>query len=383
MSLSEEREIARDCRFFLGDRPCVWHKSEGVVCRCQYYERVGERILIIKLDASGDVLRTTCLLPVMARKWPDAALTWITRRESVPLLEKNPYLTEIVPYGPDAVVHVASRVFDRVINLDAGKIPSGLATMARAKVKTGFFLHEDGHVQASSPEAEKWLNLGVFDDLKKANTRTYQETMCGILGLPTAGLAYVLDIDDEERGEARRHLSGLGLDLSHPILGIHTGGGQRWALKQWTEKGFVELIDLITEKAENGVQVLLLGGSSEKDRNARIASAVKKPVFDGGCDNPLRHFAGLIGHCRVLVSGDSLAMHVALAMGRRVVVLFGPTSSSEIDLFGQGEKIVPDLDCLVCYRVSCDIKPNCMESITAPTVFEAVSRQLDKSAGRG
>ena len=373
MTFPTEKEIAFECRFFLGDRPCAWHKREGCLCRCQHYQPVTGKILLIKLDAAGDVLRTTCLLPPMTRKWPDAALTWITRPDSVPLLDNNPYLTEVIPYGPDAVVQLTSRVFDQVINLDAGKISGGLASMARAKIKTGYALHEDGYVQPCSREAEDWFRMGIFDDLKQSNKKTYQEIMCEILGLGKEGLAYVLKITDEEHRQAFEHLSRLGADISKPILGIHTGGGERWPLKQWTEKGFTNLIDLLSEK---GVQVLLLGGTAERERNERILSSVKEHVFDGGCDNSLRHFAGLIGHCDVILSGDSLAMHIALAMNRRVVVLFGPTSHAEIELFGKGEKIVPDLDCLSCYRTSCDVRPNCMESISVPSVYEAISRQF-------
>jgi hypothetical protein len=51
------REIAFDCKFFRGDRPCSWHKQTGVLCTCDYYEKVEERVLVIKLDAMGDVLR--------------------------------------------------------------------------------------------------------------------------------------------------------------------------------------------------------------------------------------------------------------------------------------------------------------------------------------
>ena len=71
--------VANDCRFFLGDRPCVWHKREGLTCTCVRYETVRTRILIVKLDAMGDVLRTTALLPLIAEMYPGAAITWITR----------------------------------------------------------------------------------------------------------------------------------------------------------------------------------------------------------------------------------------------------------------------------------------------------------------
>ena len=86
-------------------------------------------------------------------------------------------------------------------------------------------------------------------------------------------------------------------------------------------------------------QILLFGGPFEKELNKRIIESFGGRVFDAGSDNSLRHFASLIQHCSVVLSADSLAMHIGLATKRRVVVLFGPTSSSEIDLFGLGEKI--------------------------------------------
>ena len=88
------------------------------------------------------------------------------------------------------------------------------------------------------------------------------------------------------------------------------------------------------------------------------------------------HFAALVGLCNVAVTGDTLAMHVALALGRRVVVLFGPTSAPEIDTYGQGEKVVPDMSCLACYKNACDFVPNCMDLISVDMVRDAVVRQL-------
>jgi len=100
------------------------------------------------------------------------------------------------------------------------------------------------------------------------------------------------------------------------------------------------------------------------------------PLLDPGCDNTVRHFAALLSYCDVVVSGDTLAMHLALALGRRTVVLFGPTSAPEIELYGQGEKVVPDMGCLSCYKNSCDFVPNCMDLISTEMVHAAVVRQL-------
>ena len=71
---SVTREIAFDCRFFVGDRPCTWHKSTGALCPCDHYQKIEERVLIIKLDAMGDVYSTTSRL----LKPPRASITWIT-----------------------------------------------------------------------------------------------------------------------------------------------------------------------------------------------------------------------------------------------------------------------------------------------------------------
>ena len=368
------RPIATDCYYFLGDRPCVFHKQSGALCTCTAYRPISERVLVVKLDAMGDVLRTTALLPALARQHPGAALTWITRPEAVPLLQKNPYIHELVPYGPDATVLLGVRTFDRVINLDAGKVSAGLASMPRSAKRDGYVLSPQGIVEATNREAQAWLETGVFDDIKRAGTSTYQDVMLGILGLAGAEHDYVLHLDDRELAAGRRHLERLGVDWGRPLVGVNTGAGGRWELKQWREDGFVELMRSLS--AERGVQFVLLGGPGERERNQRLATAVGAAVLDPGCDNPVRHFAALVDACDVVVTGDTLAMHIALARGRRLVVLFGPTSAPEIELYGRGSKVLPDMTCLSCYKMQCDFVPNCMDLISVAMVREAVEREL-------
>jgi ADP-heptose:LPS heptosyltransferase len=376
--VGEMREIAFDCKFFLGDRPCVWHKANGVLCTCDHYQKVEQRLLIIKLDAMGDVLRTTALLPALADTHPGTAITWITRRESRPLLERNPYITEVLEYGPDASLQLQTRTFDRVINLDAGKASAALASMAKASQKDGFLLDERGYVQPTNNAARKWLEMGVFDDLKRRGTRTYQDLMLDIIGASGARHRYVLELNEEERARGRMHLQRLGVDLSGPIIGLNTGAGHRWQLKQWREEGYLELIERLAKR--HSAQFVLLGGPEERERHERLKSRSRVPLIDSGCDNAVRHFAAIVASCNVVVAGDTLAMHLGLALGRRVVILFGPTSSAEIEMYGLGEKVVPQMDCLVCYKPTCDFVPNCMDLITTDMVEAAVERQLRLAA---
>jgi len=369
-----DREIAFDCKFFVGDRPCVFHKQTGVLCTCDHYEKVEERLLIIKLDAMGDVLRSTALLPPLAEVHPRAAITWITRKESVPLLQRNPFIAEVLELGPEAMVHLQTRTFDRVINLDASKISAALAAAARSDRKDGFVLDPRGFVQPTNEAARRWLEAGVFDDIKRAGTATYQDRMAEILGLADRQHRYVFELSDEERRRAKVHLDSIGLDSRRPVIGLNTGAGGRWPLKQWREEGYVELVARLARRED--VQFVLLGGPGERDRNERLKAASAVPLIDPGCENPVRHFAALLSHCDLAVTGDTLAMHLALALGKRTVVLFGPTSAAEIELYGLGEKVVPKMECLSCYKTSCDFVPNCMDLISTDMVEYAVLKQL-------
>jgi heptosyltransferase-2 len=368
------RDIAFDCRFFLGDRPCKWHKATGVLCQCDHYQPIVERLLIIKLDAMGDVLRTTALLPALYEAHPHAAITWITRRESRPLLERNPYIDEVLNYGEDALVQLQTRTFDRVINLDAGRTSAALASAARSPRKDGFILDPRGVVQATNPAARDWLQLGVFDDLKRLNVRTYQDLMADIVGLPGCAHRYVFELSADERARGRGQLERLGVDFSRPVIGLNTGAGRRWELKQWREDGYLQLIERLASRHD--AQFVLLGGPEERERHARFQSRSAVPLIDGGCDNPVRTFAALVAACSLVVTGDTLAMHLSLALGCRTIVLFGPTSAAEIELYGLGEKVTPRMECLGCYKPACDFVPNCMDLISTDMVEAAVERQL-------
>jgi heptosyltransferase-2 len=283
-------------------------------------------------------------------------------------------VTEILELGPDALVHLQARTFDRVINLDASKTSAALATAARSPRKDGFVLDPRGVVQATNEAAQRWLEAGIFDDIKRKGLETYQDRMADILGLSGREHRYVFDLTDDEISSAVTHLESIGLDLQRPVIGFNTGAGGRWPLKQWREAGYVDLLNRLGLR--DGLQFLLLGGPEEKERNQRLRQGASVPLYDAGCDNPIRHFAALLRHCHVVVTGDTLAMHLSLALKRRTVVLFGPTSAPEIELYGLGEKVVPDMGCLSCYKTSCDFVPNCMDLISTDMVEGAVLRQL-------
>ena len=109
-----------------------------------------------------------------------------------------------------------------------------------------------------------------------------------------------------------------------------------------------------------------------------LARKLKGLCLPTGTDNTLRQFASLMDLCQVLVTGDTLALHVAIALDKRLVAYFGPTSDSEIDLYGQGEKILPSVPCGCYYQNQCTQKVSCMDNLKEKDMLAAVERQLKK-----
>lgn len=370
-------ELKSDCRYFYGDRPCKFHKEKGISCSdCSHYSPVRHKILISKLGALGDVLRTTSILSPLKKKFPDSAITWITLTPSLDLFLGNPLVYEVLDYRYDALPRILTEEFDLIINPDAEKLSSSLAVLARGKKKLGFGLDSRGMVFCFNKEAEMWLEMGAFDHLKKANRLTYQEIVLNLCQLPKEDHPIVLHLLPEELAFGEKFASERLLQGEEKILGLYTGAGERWKMKSWPERGFRELIKKVL--AETDLKILLYGGPDVRDKNAHLYAAFSDSgrVVDTGVDNPLRTFFSLLNVSDLIVTGDTMALHAALALGKKVVGLFGPTSASEIEMYDRGVKLAGKVDCLCCYQVRCSQKPTCMDTLAPEMVFNGIRELL-------
>ena len=134
-------------------------------------------------------------------------------------------------------------------------------------------------------------------------------------------------------------------------------------MKKWTLEGYISCMTLLKERLPE-VGLLLLGGPEEVEFNRRILKVMGDSVVDGGCDNSLMEFAALIQEVDVLLTSDSLAMHIGVALEKPTVVLVGPTSPWELDVFGKGAILHSDIECLSCYLSRCDKPVNCMNTLS-------------------
>ncbi|HII30321.1 TPA: glycosyltransferase family 9 protein [Candidatus Woesearchaeota archaeon] len=333
-----------------------------------------KKILIIKLGAAGDVLRTTAVLPGLKEHNPGARIDWVTKPDSVDLVRTNPLVDKVYCIGDSIPDH-----YDLVINLDEDEEACKLASQLKGE-KRGF-LWESG-VVIPTETAREWFNMSALgkrpenDILKRQNLKTYQQIMLEIIGLKTDHFHTSLHLPESSTGFAASFARRHGIGKHDFVVGLNSGAGSRWAQKSLGIEKSAELADGLGERLD--ARVILLGGPEEAGRNRALLSRVKSKIIDSGCDNRLLDFAGIINLCSVLVTSDSLAMHIALALKKPVVVFFGPTSSAEIELYSLGVKILPELECLCCYKKRCDKKPNCMDMISKDAIVNAVAGLKDK-----
>lgn len=390
-------DIRFDCVFYSGYKPCRY----GNECaRCWHYEprepfcanpaepRCTQaparspsdaspyRILLIKTGAMGDVLRTTTLLAPLERAYPNAQITWVTDKTALPLLRANPRVTRLLALDPESAQQLASETFDLLLCFEKEGLALELAGMVPARDHRGFAPTQWGTLTVFNPASRYALLLGVSDELKfRINRKTYPEIIAEMAELKYQRDPYELHLTPASLAR-RDELESRLVHRPRPRIGLNTGCGSVFRTKLWPTRRWLELIAELQRDLPHAT-LLLLGGPAERQMNAEILSACPNLV-DTGCDNSLEEFFGVVDVCDLIVSSDSLAMHIGIARGKHVVAIFGSTSAVEIDLYERGEKVVTDFECSPCYLKQCDLDPTCMQALSGKTVAEAVMRVLER-----
>ena len=299
-----------------------------------------ESTLIIKLGAMGDVLRTTTILRALP-----GPVTWVTRTASLPLLENIPQIQELLSFEAAAET-LAGRRFGLVACLDDEPEACRLADQVQADRRVGAFLRE-GRVEYGE-SARSWYDMGLVsrfgkeraDALKRLNTRSYQEHLFEIFGLEFKGEDYVF-------GYAPH-------DVDRKRVGIEMRADARWQLKRWGR--YPQLVERLRD---DGLDVF---------------------VFEQRED--LRDFIADVNSCGLVVTGDTLTMHLGLALRKRVIAVFGPTSAPEIHAYDRLSTIVSPIECICCYLRTCDKSPNCMDLVPLERLRDEVLRAVGEPTRR-
>jgi len=287
------------------------------------------KILIIKLGSIGDVLRTTPILRAL-----DGNITWVMRERSAPLFKNNKFVHRVIRI--EDLEDVDNRNFDMVLSLDEDHEACELASRVKCGKLIGVFM-DRGKI-AYTESSSGWFNMSAIsrlgiceaDRLKKANRKSYQEILFEMIGMAFNGEEYVFDPPF--------------IKSPTETIGLEARVGEKWPTKRWG--GFIRLAEDLLKKGH--------------------------PVKFLKQEKSIVEYAAEINSCGLLITGDTLAMHLGIALKKDTIALFGPTSPAEIFDYGRMRKIAASMDCACCYKSKCYKKPTCMELISPQQVFNEI-----------
>jgi heptosyltransferase-2 len=360
MDVGKEILINTNCKFFKGDLPCRPHKENGYHCtNCPSFVNIDQRILIIKLGAIGDVIRTTPLVRKLKSKYPNCKITWITLS---PAILPSKEIDEILSWNFSNLLTLSESNFDIVINLDKDKEACALMNKINGSEKYGFYLKNNVAQPINELAQHKFLT-GLFDDISQKNTKSYVQEIFEISGFEFQGEEYLFDNHEDK---------GYQWTFKHDKkrIGLNTGCGDRWTTRLWPEERWIELITLLQA---HGFEPVLLGGDQEDNKNKRLAQQTGA-YYPGHF--PLQQFINLMNQMDLIVTQVTMGMHIAVALKKKLVLMNNIFNPHEFELYGRGEIVSPAKKCECYFLGSCKNGSSCMKDLSALSVFKSIEKQL-------
>ena len=353
-------------------------------------DRAFERILLIKPSSPGDIIHAVPVLHGLRKRYPTAQIDWLIGLAFVDLISGDPALSEVVPFDRrrfgrlgrsvritgefvSFVRGLRARRYDLVIDLQ-GLFRSGFLAMATgAGVRIG----------VAAPRELAWIfythRLPKLPDETHAADRNY--AIAGMLGFAHEPMDFSLFVSDTDREDAGRALGKAGLRRDEPFVVM--APATRWETKCWPPERFGRLAAWIRSQYDH--QTILIGGASDRTAGDAAAAASNGAATNLCGHTTLRQLVALIERSVLVVSGDSTPMHVAAALDRPLVAVFGPTNPARTGPYGRTSDVVRlDLPCSPCYlrRVSqCPHEHACMADLEVAAVADAVSARMSCPRG--
>jgi len=339
-------EFKRDCKSFPGLYACEVMTAEGMEdCKdCMFYEPISKKILLIKLGALGDVVRTTPLVQAIKNKYGyNSHVTWLVKPgDNADVLKNNPPIDKILELNPINVSRVKQEKFNILFNLEIDPEATLIANEIKAEEKYGFYFHEDGHPQNFNKGAEFYLNRVFSNKISQESRKTYQEMMFEICELDYNKEPITLHNIDESYAENFKKENNLSKD--DKIICINLGAGGRWPSKSWHQERILELLEKLKK---TNYKILLRGGPEEKELLPEIISKARQKGIETITNYPkilnIPELISLINLCNIVVTGDTLVLHIAAALKKKTIALFLCTPDWEVEDYGFIKKLASPL----------------------------------------
>jgi heptosyltransferase-2 len=240
-----------------------------------------------------------------------------------------------------------------------------------SKERFGYYI-VNGKPYPLNTLANQWYLMGVNDNYKRENKKTYHQIIHEICGLEYHGSQPYLGMPIEKVKCIENLKEKYSLHKYNEFILVNLGGGNRWQYKKWIKEGYIELIDKLSSSSPK-IAVGVVAGDEDRDFYQDIADhiTIRDNIIYFGCNNSISDFICIIQLADKVVTSDSLAFHIATALLKYVLVIVGPTSHTELDVFGRGKIIFSDkVDCLCCYLNRCDKTVTCMNTLSAENIIK-------------
>jgi lipopolysaccharide heptosyltransferase II len=329
------------------------------------------RILVTRLRYLGDVILTTPAVAALKERYPEAEIHYAAERPYADILEQNPDLACLIRLSRDTrkalaeIAKIRSLHYTACIDLFHNPRSAFLLYLSGIPIRAGgsrklrrrLYTHRFAVPEETRSAILHHVSaMGVFDVGRRDS-------------LPRV---YLTRAEFDSGRELLDRTVGRG-EAGSPIVALHPGG--TWQSKRWPCGSFAKLAVLARDRI--GARVVAVTGPGEEGIAERVraegGSAVRVLSFQ-----PLRTIAAVLASCDAVVANDGGIMHLAVAIGRPTVAVFGPT---EPDIWfpyeGKGPFALVSrrMDCAPCHKHECG-RPECLEGIEPEEVLERIEEVL-------
>lgn len=337
------------------------------------------KILILKPSSLGDVVQALPVLRLLKRHLPGSEIYWWIDSKLAPLLEGDPDLAGVVRFERQrwaAPVHwpemwhsvrwLRAQRFDWVIDLQCLARTGAFAWLANGRLLVGLDEPREG--------ARGYYDIIVPRASFHTHAVDWYLAVLPRLGVPINGDFNWLPEQPEVAAtvKARWRPDGARWIALQP--------GARWANKQWPAASFAELASQLAAQYRD-VRFVILGSAEDRSLGQAIASVVLDRCLNLAGQTSLPELVEWLRLCELMVTNDTGPMHMAVALGKPVVALFGPTEPRRTGPYGRLDAVIQHpLPCAPCLKPRCAWPQPlaCLTEIPPATVLERVQRNLDR-----
>ncbi len=352
-----------------------------------------KKILIIRLGAIGDVIRTLPALNALKKSFPGSHVAWLVEDKSESILTGHPQIDDLIilkrtkwqkqifkPFTFFPTIKevfyffgdLRKKKFDLVLDFH-GILKSGIASfLSGANDRMGF-----------SRKFSKEFNF-LFNNHRislpgeKLNRVEKNLRFLGSLGIDGDAWDVVFPLLPEDKANIDTFFQKNIDPDRKPFIVMHPGSSKNTGHKRWDPLNYSRLADKLIE--DYRATIILTWGSEERKLVENIAARMKNEPVLACKTNSLRELAELIKRCNLYIGGDTAPMHIASFSNIPVLAIFGPTDPLVNSPYGKNKHIIvrKELFCSPCRNRKCPTRM-CMEIICWDEVFRAAEKLLGEN----